>query len=79
MYITELLKFARMLSVSVIRFEDRFCVSRKVRHRVGEDHPLDDSASWLLRLPVEELWSALGGLFFCFLAQTGVENLSFTL
>ena len=32
MYINELLKFARMLSVSVIRFEDRFCVSRKVRH-----------------------------------------------
>ena len=46
---------------------------------MGGCHPLDECMVAVERLPVEELWSALGGPFFCFLAQTGVENVSFTL
>ena len=46
---------------------------------VGGCHSLGDSAWWLLQLAVEKSWSALGGPFFCFLAQMGVENAPFTL
>ena len=46
---------------------------------VGERTPLGDSAWWLLQLAVEKPWSAPGGPFVCFLAQSGVENAPFTL
>ena len=41
--------------------------------------PLADSAWQLLQLAIERAWSALDGLFFCFLAQTGIEKQSFHL
>ena len=40
---------------------------------------LADSAWRRFQLPVEKPWSAPGGPFVCFLAQTGVENTPFTL
>ena len=40
---------------------------------------LGDSAWWLLQLATEKAWSALDGLFFCFLEQTSVESSPFTL
>ena len=40
---------------------------------------LADSAWWLLQLAIEWAWSALDGLLFYFLVQTGVENGTFTL
>ena len=46
---------------------------------VGGCTALADSAWRLLQLAVEKPWSALGGPFVCFLAQTGVENTPFTL
>ena len=46
---------------------------------VGGSTALADSAWWLLQLAIEWAWSALGGLFFCFLVQTSVENGPFTL
>ena len=40
----------------------------------------DSMCTWQwLQLAVEKPWSMTGGLFVCFLAQTGVENASFTL
>ena len=35
-----------------------------------ECHPVGDSAWWLLQLAIGMSWSALDGLFFCFLAET---------
>ena len=46
---------------------------------VGGCTTLADSAWRRLQLPVEKPWSMPGGPFVCFLAQTGVENASFTL
>ena len=46
---------------------------------VGGCTALADSAWRLLQLAIEWAWSALDGLFFCFLVQTGVENGTFTL
>ena len=69
-----------MLSVGAIRFEDRFCASRKGDTRGGEVsgcHPEGDSAWQLLQLAVEKPWSMPGGPSFCFLAQTGLENTPF--
>ena len=72
--------FGRMLSVGAIRFEDRFCASRKGgTGGVGGCSALADSAWRRLQLPVEKPWSMPGGPFVCFLAQTGVENAPFTL
>ena len=45
---------------------------------VGGCTALADSAWRWLQLPVEKPWSMPGGLFVCFLAQTGVENAPFT-
>ena len=64
-----------MLSVGAIRFEDRFCASRKGGTREGGCTALANSAWRLLQLA----WSALDGPFFCFLVQTSVENGAFTL
>ena len=71
--------FGRMLSVGVIRFEDRFCASRKGGTGGGGWTFLCDSAWWQLQLAIEKPKSALGGLLACFFAQTGVENAQFTL
>ena len=76
--------FGRMLWVGAIRFEDRFCASRKGgtgggQGEVGGCTALADSTWWLLQLAVEKPWSAPGGPFVCFLAQTGIENAPFTL
>ena len=72
--------FGCILSVGAIRFEDRFCASRKGGTGGGDESTaLPDSAWWQLNLPVEKPWSMTGGPFVCFLAQTGVENASFTL
>ena len=46
---------------------------------VGGYTGLADSAWRLLQLAIEWVWSALDGLFFRFLVQTGVENDPFTL
>ena len=46
---------------------------------VGGCTPLGDSAWRLLQLAVEKPWSAPGGPFVCFLAQTGIANAPFTL
>ena len=73
--------FGCMLSVGAIRFEDRFCASRKggIGGHGGGSTALPDSAWWQLQLPVEKPWSMLGGPSLCFLAQMGVENTPFTL
>ena len=49
------------------------------REEVDGSTTLPDSAWWQLQLPVEKPWSMTGGPFVCFLAQTGVENIPFTL
>ena len=69
--------FACMLSVGAIRFEDRFCSSRKkvVQGEVGGCTPLADNAWWPLQLPVEKPWSMPDGSFFCFFEQMGEEML----
>ena len=46
---------------------------------VGGCTALADSAWRLLQLAIERALSALDGPFFCFLAQTSVENGPFTL
>ena len=85
--------FGRMLSVGAIRFEDRFCASRKGGtggggwvHRSAWWRMVATAAAcrpggawWRLQLPVEKPWSMTGGPFVCFLAQMGVENAPFTL
>ena len=69
-----------MLSVGAIRFEDRFCGSRKGgTGEMGEYTALGDSAWQLLQLAIEKAWLALNGPFFCFLVQSGVENSPFSL
>ena len=84
--------------VGAIRFEDRFCASRKGGtggggwvHRSGwpcmaavaagyrKGLVSADRAWRLLQLAIERAWSALDGLFFCFLVRTSVENGAFTL
>ena len=68
-----------MLSVGAIRFEDRLCASERVgQGEVGGSTALADRAWRLLQLAIEKAWSALDGLLFCFLVQTGVENGPFT-
>ena len=63
-----------MLSVGAIRFEDRFCASRKGgTGEVGGCTALAHSAWRLLQLAIERAWSALDGPF-CFLVQTSVDN-----
>ena len=65
------------LSVGAIRFEDRFCASRK--GGMGSI-ALADCAWWLLQLAIEKAWLALDGPLFWFLVQTGVKkNGPFTL
>ena len=46
---------------------------------VGGCATLAGSAWRRLQLPVEKPWSMPGGPFVCFLTQTGVENVPFTL
>ena len=46
--------------------------------KVGGCTGMADSAWRLLQLAIEWAWSALDGLFFRFLVQTGVENGPFT-
>ena len=46
---------------------------------VGGATAVADRAWRLLQLAIEKARSALDGLLFCFLAQTGVENGPFTL
>ena len=55
--------FGRMLSVGPIRFEDRFCASKK--DRIG-------GGGWVhMAAAREEPWSAVAGTFLTLLAQTG--------
>ena len=71
-----------MVSVGAISFEDRFCASRKGGTGgggLGRCTDLADSAWWLLQLAIEKAWSAMDGLFFCFVAQMSIENGPFTL
>ena len=69
-----------MLSVGTIRFEDRFCASKKGGTGGGGWYTaLPDSAWRQFQLPVEKPWLMTGGPFVCFRAQTGVENAPFTL
>ena len=46
---------------------------------VGGSTALADTAWQLLKLAIEWAWSMLGGPFFCFPVQTGVENGPFIL
>ena len=58
--------FGCMLSVGAIRFEDRFCASRKGgKGEVGGCTALADSAWRRLQLPVEKPWSMPGEPFVC--------------
>ena len=69
-----------MLSVGAIRFEDRFCASRKGgTGEVGGATALADHAWRLLQLAIEKARSALDGPLFCLLVQMGVENRPLTL
>ena len=64
--------FGHMLSVGAIRFEDRFCSSKKGRW-AGFQHGVP--CTWQLPwLAVEKPWSALVGPFLTLLAQTGSET-----
>ena len=64
-----------MLSVGAIRFEDRFCSSKKGEMGEVGGHIHDMPYTWQLSwLAVERPCSALGRLFLSFLAQTGVET-----
>ena len=55
----------------LIRFDDRFCASRKGgQGEVGGCTTLGDSAWRLLQLPIENAWSALDGPFFCSIGNT---------
>ena len=64
-----------MLSVGTIRLKIGSVLAERVRQgEVGGCTALGNSAWRVLQLPVEKPWSALGGPFFCFLAQAGVDN-----
>ena len=53
-----------------LRFEDRFCASKKGGIRGGSH---DMPCTWWLFWK-ERPWSALAGAFLSFLAQTGIET-----
>ena len=64
-----------MLSVGAIRFEDRFCDSKKGEMGEVGWHSHDMTCTWRLSwLAVERPWSALAGPFLYFFAQTGIET-----
>ena len=66
----------------VISWHNPFCsvlAERVGQGEVGGCTTLADTAWRLLQLPVENPWSLPGGPFVCFLAQTGIENVPFTL
>jgi len=64
--------FGRMLSVGTIRFEDRFCASKKGGIGGGGwVHPRVMSTWQLPWLAREEPWLAVAGPFLALLAQTG--------
>ena len=78
--IQSLSKFGRMLSVGTIRFEDRFCASKKGGTRGGGwRHPEGDTTWWLWQLAVEKPWSMSGEPLFCPLPQSGLEYTPFAL
>ena len=53
-------------------------IGSALAERVGQGEV--GGSTWrLLQLAVEKPWSAPGGPFVCFLAQTGIENAPFTL
>ena len=60
----------RMLLVGTIRFEGRFCASKK--GAVGEVGIF--KTWWLPWMAVECLWLSLAGPFLTLLAQMGVET-----
>jgi len=68
--------FGRTLSVGAIRFEDRFCASKKGGIGGGgwvhPGVPCTWQLPWLAR---EEPWSAVAGPFFTLLAQRAQEPL----
>ena len=80
-----------MTTIVVIEIRPRYQLAQSVvkigsalaervgQGEVGGSTALADRAWRLLQLAIEWAWSALGGLLFCFLAQTGVENGPFTL
>ena len=67
-----------MLSVGAIRFEDRFCASKKGGIGGGGwVHP-ELPCTWQLPwLAVEKPWLALAWPFLSFLTQTGVDKAPF--
>ena len=67
-----------LLAQSILKIGSALA-ERVGRGGVGGCHLEGDSAWCLLQLAVEKPWSVPGGLFVCFLAQTGVENTPFTL
>ena len=69
-----------MLSVGAIRFEDRFCASRKGGMRGGGGcHPEGDIAWRLLQLAVEKPWSVLGWAICLLSCTNGRRKPSFHL
>ena len=67
-----------MLSVGAIRFEGRFCASRKDGTGGGDGSTVLADRAWrLLQLAVERAWSALDGPFFCLLVQTSIVGTPF--
>ena len=68
------------LAQSVLKIESDSALAERVgQGEVGGCTALGGSTWRLLQLAVEKPWSAPGGPFVCFLAQTGVENPPFTL
>ena len=64
--------FGCMLSVGGIRFEDRFCASKK--GGIGGGGWVHRGVPYTWQLPLltsEEPWSAVAGPFLALLAQTG--------
>ena len=70
--------FLYQLAQSVLKIGSALA-ERVGQGEVGGCTALADSAWWLLQLAIEWALSALDGPFFCFLAQTSVENGPFTL
>ena len=75
---TSKINFACSLPVCVLKIGSALA-ERVGQGEVGGCTALADSAWRLSQLAIEWAWSALDGLFFCLLVQTGIENGTFTL
>ena len=64
-----------MLSVGIVRFEDRFCASKKGGIGGGGQFTPELPCTWQLPwLAVEKPWLTLAWPFLSFLTQTGIDK-----